>query len=47
MIKLFNQSIGHRVLGLLLGALVTIGMATYGSAGNAPAPGGSTAFGVL
>src|SRR5436190_11303589 len=29
--KLFNQSIGHRVLGLLLGALVTIGMATYGA----------------
>ena len=31
MIKLFNQSIGHRIQGLLLGGLVTIGMATYGS----------------
>lgn len=31
MIKLCNQSTGPRVLGLLLGALVTIATATYGS----------------
>jgi hypothetical protein len=31
MIKLFNQTIGHQILGLLLGTLVTTGMATYGS----------------
>lgn len=53
MIKLFNQSIGRlslrktKTLGLLLGALVTIGMATYGADTPSSTPwySGQRAFG--